>query len=574
LAWRVSQQDRLTFWLGSVCFSCFFTLPALAGWILGLAFDQVAAGRPLATFRLAVALVTVEAIRTVCLTWGIIWVLQTWEHMRGLLRGNLLAAQLASGGPHAGRPVASPGEATARFRDDTEDISWFVDAWIDVAGGLTFTVVALAVLVTVDEAATAVLLVPMLAVGIVTTVLGRRLKGYHRADRHAAADITGLLGDVLAAPVTMEVNGAAPAAVDRLRRLLDNRLSTVVKARVSQDAIRAFSQSTADIGLGLVLLVVAASVAQGTFDVGDVALFLSYGTALGFFPRMVGFLLARRHQATVAFDEMRRLVADDDPINLVTPGRFRFDRSGPGPAPSRRPRPVPAGIGPTGPGALRTLELIGLGALHPGGHGIEGVDLRVERGTLTVVTGPVGAGKTTLLRALLGLVQGAESQGEVRWNGAVIDDRAAFFVPPRSAWVPQVPQLLSDTLADNVLLGGDPARLWEVLETAELADDVAAMADGADTVVGPRGVRLSGGQKQRVAAARALASSADLLVVDDLSSALDVETERRLWDNLAVSGATVLAVSHRPAVLDRADQVLNLDRGRPADGPPPGAIGS
>jgi ATP-binding cassette subfamily B protein len=94
------------------------------------------------------------------------------------------------------------------------------------------------------------------------------------------------------------------------------------------------------------------------------------------------------------------------------------------------------------------------------------------------------------------------------------------------------------------------------------------MPDGVGTVVGPRGVRLSGGQIQRSAAARALVRRPELLVIDDLSSALDVETEARLWRQLLDEGtagaAALLVVSHRPSVLARADQVVVLDSGRRA----------
>jgi ATP-binding cassette subfamily B protein len=81
-------------------------------------------------------------------------------------------------------------------------------------------------------------------------------------------------------------------------------------------------------------------------------------------------------------------------------------------------------------------------------------------------------------------------------------------------------------------------------------------------MIGPRGLRLSGGQRQRVAAARALVQNPELLVLDDLSSALDVETEIELWSNLSRAGVTVLAVSHRRVALERADQVLTLEQGR------------
>jgi ATP-binding cassette subfamily B protein len=188
-------------------------------------------------------------------------------------------------------------------------------------------------------------------------------------------------------------------------------------------------------------------------------------------------------------------------------------------------------------------------------------------GTLTVVTGRVGAGKTTLLQALLGLVPA--DGGEVHWNGAAVGDAGAFFVPPRAAYTPQVPRLFSESLADNLLLGlpEGAVDLAEALRRAVLEADVAALPRGLDTQVGPRGVRLSGGQVQRAAAARMLVRAPALLVVDDLSSALDVETEAALWGRLlggpdGAPEATVLAVSHRRAALRRADQILVLEEGR------------
>jgi ATP-binding cassette subfamily B protein len=127
--------------------------------------------------------------------------------------------------------------------------------------------------------------------------------------------------------------------------------------------------------------------------------------------------------------------------------------------------------------------------------------------------------------------------------------------------------LFSDSMTENLLLGlpDDVAhrRLARALRLAVLDGDVAGMPSGLDTVIGPRGIRLSGGQAQRTAAARALVREPELLVVDDLSSALDVETEAALWRRLADEGpSTCLVVSHRHAALLRADRVVVLSHGR------------
>jgi ATP-binding cassette subfamily B protein len=227
-----------------------------------------------------------------------------------------------------------------------------------------------------------------------------------------------------------------------------------------------------------------------------------------------------------------------------------------------------ATTGPSEPvDSLEVFTARGLTARAPGApRGIEDVDLRLERGTFTVVTGPVGAGKTTLLRAVLGLV--AAESGTIRWNGRPVGDLGSFMVPPRAAYVAQVARLQSDTLAENLLLGWPDAddALRRALHLAALERDVAAMPAGLATVVGPRGVRLSGGQLQRATTARALVRQPELLVVDDLSSALDVDTEAELWARLTTGGpATCLIVSHRRAALLRADEVIVLADGRVAD---------
>jgi ATP-binding cassette subfamily B protein len=398
--------------------------------------------------------------------------------------------------------------------------------------------------------------VPLAGMAVATRTLAGRIRAWRRADREATAAVTGFLGELFASVLTVKAAGAGDAALGRLDELNRVRGRAALRDQLCTDLLDSFNASTVDVGIGLVLLLAAPAMRRGDFTVGDLTLFASYTGYLTRLPYFGGRLLARRRQAGVAVERMTRLLPSHAPGSLVTPRHV--DLTGRGGDGSRPP------AAPAAPrDRLRVLEAHGLGAVHPSsGRGVHGADLVLPRGTLTVVCGPVGSGKTTLLRALLGLLP--LDAGELRWDGTPVGDPAAFLVPPRCAYVPQVPRLFSESLADNLLLGVSPApgELAAAVRLAVLDEDVAAMPDGLATLVGARGVRLSGGQAQRAAVARAFVRRPELVVLDDVSSALDLETEARLWQGVLAGGTTCLAVSNRAATLARADQVVRLDHGR------------
>lgn len=187
----------------------------------------------------------------------------------------------------------------------------------------------------------------------------------------------------------------------------------------------------------------------------------------------------------------------------------------------------------------------------------------MARGEIVIVTGRVGSGKTTLLRALLGLLP--LSRGTLYWNDVRVEQPDAFIIPPRAAYTPQTPRLFSETLRENLLLDDarDNVALSRALHRAVLEDDIGTLEHGLDTRVGPRGVKLSGGQLQRSAAARMFLRDSDLIVVDDLSSALDVRTEATLWSRLRADVTTTcIVVSNRREALRQADTIVVMSEGR------------
>jgi ATP-binding cassette subfamily B protein len=553
LAAQVVRQMRRPYVVCSVGFTLFFVYPVIGGWLLGRAYAALEHGDTQRVVWMAGLFFVNEMARMATIHFTNLLFTRVWVQIQTVTRANMLAAQVVSGGAEAGQPVGSAGEAITHFRDDAEDVAQLLDGLLDLTAGTVFTCLAAFVLATIDARAAAVLILPLLAIAAVSRVLDSRVKEYRAADRQASADVGGMVGDLMAAATTVKLNDAAPAALARLRLLVDARRVTATRDRVLDESVWAFSHGSADVALGLVLMVAAGAIASGEFSTADLVVFTAYLGWLSFLPRMVGRVLALRKQAAVAFGRMSWLVAEQAADRVVA--------HRPLPVLPRQARPR---IDPNRPlrVPLERLDVRGLSARFDRGAGMGPVSFSVERGSFTVVTGPVGSGKSTLLRVVLGLRTAAEVEGEVLWNGQIVDDRAAFMIPPNAAYLPQVPQLLSDSVAENIALGpADHDTLQHAVRTAAVADDIFDLPDGLATLIGPRGLRLSGGQRQRVATARALVHMPELVVVDDVSSALDVETELQLWTNLADAGLTVLAVSHRAVALERASQVIEMRAG-------------
>ncbi|MEV4074047.1 ABC transporter ATP-binding protein [Nonomuraea fuscirosea] len=551
VATRLATFDLRRYVIGALLWLPVHVIPLAGGLVLREVFDRISGHQPAAleaTLWWCAAFVGVEVVRgvviTVAWTYGVYW----WTAAATLLRGNVLRSVLTARGPAAARLPHSSGESVARMRDDVADAVDFTDESVSLAGTTLFALAAVPIMAAVDPVVTFVLVLPMIAVGVLSRTMRRTIARLHRRARLLGAAVTAYVGEVFGGVLAIKTAGAEDAALERLREHNRRRRDAAVRDRMATDLLDAATTTTVELSIGLVLLLAAPAMRGGDFTVGDLALFTSYIGWLTALPRSIGTLLYRLPQAAVATERLSAMMAPhEDAADLVKGTDVWLRRD-----------PPPAATPPPHADRLRVFEARGLsvrGVLHD-------VGLRVERGSFTVVTGAVGAGKTTLVRALLGLLP--LDEGTISWNGVPVEDPGTFLVPGRTAYAGQVPRLFSAELGENLLLGraGDARR---ALELAAFEQDLAEMPAGLDTLVGPRGMRLSGGQAQRVSAARALVRDPDLLVVDDLSSALDVETERLLWQRIARNGPeTVLVVSHRQAALERADQVIVLDRGRVA----------
>ena len=215
-------------------------------------------------------------------------------------------------------------------------------------------------------------------------------------------------------------------------------------------------------------------------------------------------------------------------------------------------------------GAIRKIEFRDV-SLTLGGHKIlDHIDLTVRRGETIAIMGPTGAGKTILISMLLRLYDPTE--GQILINGTDIRDIDIAKLRRQIAISTQDVFLFSDTIDSNIAYS-DPdlpfERVKEVAEATQAADFIEKLSEGYDTIIGERGVGLSGGQRQRIALARAVAKDSSLIILDDTTSAVDMETESMILSELAkIRDKTKIIVAQRISSVQDADRIYILQEGR------------
>ncbi|GAB1542792.1 ABC transporter ATP-binding protein [Scytonema sp. NUACC21] len=558
-------------------------LPAVPGLVIREFFDTLTnkSQLSLSPMALMTLLLTIGLGQVAVLFAGRLTKTQHRFTMSSLLRRNLLecilnrpGAQPLSPSTEAGKTV-SPGEAISYFRDDAQQVEHNVAFVSENIGGGLFALGSITILLSINVWITVCVFLPLAVTIALIQQAQKRIKRYRQASRQATEQVTGLVGEMFGSVQAIQVAGTENEVLDHFRWINEQRRQMAIKDQLLNAILNSGFENVVSIGTGLILLLASQSMqaAANKLTVGDFALFVYSLSFVSSFLRFFGVFLAVSKQTEVSFERMEALLSDVPAESLVAHNPLYLnDLRG-------RKQQLPSVKQPDWNDSLCLHELTvsNLTYRYPDtNRGISGLDLKLVRGSLTVITGCIGSGKTTLLRALLGLLP--KQTGEIYWNGDRVDDPANFFVPPRSAYTPQIPQLFSYSLRENILLGLHRSEmdLARAIELAVFERDVADMHQGLETLLGPKGVRLSGGQLQRAAAARMFVRSPELLVFDDLSSALDVETEQILWSRIFAARSqkgysekvasdwmpTCLVVSHRPWVLHRADQIIILNKGK------------
>ena len=516
--------------LGLMRVLIFGLLPQATGLVTRAFYNRLTGDAPVALdpWTLSALIVAIALVRT-AIVFGDILIHFNFRFTVGaLLRKNLLSRILDRPGARA--VPGSPGEAISRFRGDVDEVVRILSELPFLAGFALFTVLAIAIMMRINSQITLIVFLPLAVVIVIANLAMKGFEKYRKASRKATGIVVGYIGELFGAAQAIKVATAEPRMIAHLKELNETRRIAMLKDRLFHQLFHSIFWNVISLGTGAILLLAGQAMQTGTFTVGDFSLFVHYLGWVTDFTGMIGAFWANYKQAEVSLRRMAKLLQGAPPETLVQHS----------PAYMRGPLPEVPFVHKTAEHRLDRLQVTGLRYKYPDtGRGIEDIDLHLERGSFTVITGRIGSGKTTLLRALLGLLP--PDAGRIEWNGKPVDDPASFFVPPRCAYTAQVPLLFSESLEDNVMMGLPPEKvdLQAAIRLAVLEEDLDELEHGLDTVIGAKGVKLSGGQRQRTAAARMFVRDPELLVFDDLSSALDVETERTLWERVFRRGAVI-----------------------------------
>ncbi len=461
--------------------------------------------------------------------------------VKSSLRQRLAAHLLALGPSNAAE--AQSGDLATTLVDGVEALEPYIARYLPQMALLGMVPLAIfAAVIPLDWQSGLVLLISGPLIPFFMVLVGARARAVNQRQWRQLLIMGGHFLDAVQGLTTLKLFGAARAEIDLVGRMADSyRRATMEGLRIAflTSAVLEFFASLA---IALVAVLLGARLIRGEGDFYAALLVLLLVPE--FFLPLRSFA-AHYHARMSALAAAERIFAVlDQPLPVAT---------------GRRLPPAP-------PFALSCHDLSLAYASRP--PVLHNLTCEIGAGQMTALVGPSGAGKSTFAAALLGFL--APLAGEVRVNGMPLGeiDRNAWW--QTLAYVPQRPRLFAGSIAANLRLARPEATMAALERAAAQAGALAfieALPRGFETEIGEGGAGLSGGQSQRLALARAFLKDAPLLILDEASAHLDLETEADLVAAIAAltAGRTAIVIAHRLATIARADHILVLEAGRLAE---------
>ncbi|NPA80692.1 MAG: ABC transporter ATP-binding protein [Thermotogae bacterium] len=428
------------------------------------------------------------------------------------------------------------GDVMALFTNDLRAINMALGmGMVAIADFLIYTTFSIIAMFLISPSLTATVMVPLPLIGVVMFFLGRLIYHKFREVQDFFGFLTEWLRDILSGIRVVKAYDTEFRLVGRYSEISGEFLKLNLQFAIIDGLFHPAISTLAYVSLALLLLVGGKMTTVGDISLGDYVAFSSYigmmiwpMIALGWFANLV-------QRGSASYERIKEYLSIEPAVREGGDPLNGFDN----------------------------LEVKGLVVVLGDRAVLKGVDMYVERGEFVGITGPTGSGKSTLLNTLVRFY--TPHSGKVLINGT---DYMRLDVNSLRSVVLLVPQetfVFSMSIAENLRVAKPDAtdeELWWALEMAGLAEDVRAMPDGLNTMIGERGVGLSGGQRQRLALARAFLSGAQLILLDEALSALDSKTEERVVSRLRELGKTVVLASHRLTSIARTDRIYVLVGGK------------
>ena len=383
----------------------------------------------------------------------------------------------------------------------------------------------------------AVLFAPLFLIVPLVYLFSTRVQRKYRQQRESTGDITAVLENIISGISVVQAYNAQDWEANRVNKESSAYREQAIAASRDRNRFLPGLYAIAGIAFGLLVTVGGYLTKSGDITTGQLVTFLLISTRMTMPMFIFGMLVNQLQKGEASARRVFALV-DLEPTITDKPESTELD------------------------GPITSVEFSEVHFTYPGTTTkvLAGISFKVSAGQFLGVMGHTGAGKTTILKLLMRYYE--PQKGKVLVNGIDVQDLTLDSVRAAMGFVSQEPFLFFGTLKQNVAYNrkADDEEIMIALEMAGAADFVKEFENGLETMVGDRGTKLSGGQRARVSLARALLKSPSLLVLDEASSALDAETERRIQENLLASGGnrTTIAVAHRLSTIRNADEIISM----------------
>tara|TARA_B100000212_G_scaffold342585_1_gene330895 strand:+ start:1544 stop:3415 length:1872 start_codon:yes stop_codon:yes gene_type:complete len=382
-----------------------------------------------------------------------------------------------------------------------------------------------------------VLFAPLLLIIPLVYVFSTRVQRKYRQQRESTGDVTAVLENVISGISVVQAYNAQEWEVNRVEHESSTYKDQSIAASKDRNQYLPGMYVIAGIAFGLLVSVGGYLTKSGEITTGQLVTFLLISTRMTM-PMFIFGMLVNQLQKGEA--SARRVFSLVDLVPQIQDKADAVDLEG----------------------SIKSVEFKDVHFTYPNTTTkvLQGISFKVKSGDFLGVMGHTGAGKTTILKLLMRYYE--PQQGQVLINGQDVQNLTLDSVRDKMGFVSQEPFLFFGTLRENVTYNRESTNeeVMAALEFAGAAEFVNDFEFGLDTKVGDRGTMLSGGQRARVSLARALLKKPSLLVLDEASSALDAETERRIQENLLASGdgRTTIAVAHRLSTIRNAEEIISM----------------